>query len=83
AARAHAALQAGCDMVLVCNDRPGAVQVAEALERHQDPVAHTRMARMHGKHPVALEALHAEPRWEQAVAAVQGYEEEPELNLEA
>ena len=83
AARAHAALQAGCDMVLVCNDRPGAVQVAEALERHQDPVAHTRMARMHGKHPVALEALHAEPRWEQAVVAVQGYEEEPELDLEA
>ncbi|MGB5539561.1 MAG: beta-N-acetylhexosaminidase [Gammaproteobacteria bacterium] len=83
AARAHAALQAGCDMVLVCNDRPGAVQVAEALECHQDPVAHTRMARMHGKHPVTPEALHAEPRWEQAVAAVQGYEAEPELDLEA
>ncbi len=83
AARAHAALAAGCDMVLVCNDRTGAVQVAAALERSQDPVAHTRMARLHGKHPVTLEALHADPRWEQAVAAVQGYEDMPELDLEA
>jgi beta-N-acetylhexosaminidase len=83
AARAHAALEAGCDMVLVCNDRAGAVQVAEALEGYQDPVAHTRIARLHGRHPIAHETLHADPRWEQAVAAVKGYEEMPELDLEA
>lgn len=82
-ARAHAALEAGCDMVLVCNDRAAAVQVAEALERHQNPVAHTRMARLHGKHPVTRDALLADPRWEQAVAAVRGYEDMPELDLEA
>lgn len=81
--RAHAALAAGCDMVLVCNDRPGAEQVAGALAGHHDPVAHTRMARMHGKHPVTPAALCADPRWEQAVAAVRGYEEEPELDLDA
>jgi beta-N-acetylhexosaminidase len=83
AARAHAALEAGCDMVLVCNDRAGAEQVAGALERHRDPVAHTRMARMHGRHPLAPETLRADPRWEQAVAAVRGYEEAPELDLDA
>jgi beta-N-acetylhexosaminidase len=70
-------------MVLVCNDRAGAVQAAEALENYRDPVAHTRLARMHGRHPVTSEVLHADPRWSQAVAAVQGYEEEPELDLEA
>ncbi|MEZ5540588.1 MAG: beta-N-acetylhexosaminidase [Pseudomonadota bacterium] len=83
AARAHAALEAGCDMVLVCNDRPGAVQVAEALAGYQDPVAHTRIARMHGKHPLTRAALMADPRWEQAVVAVRGYEEAPELDLDA
>lgn len=81
-ARAHASLQAGCDMVLVCNDRGQAQRVAEALADYQNPVAHTRMARMHGRAAVSLDELHADPRWEQAVAAVKGYEESPELDLD-
>lgn len=30
--RAHAALDAGCDMVLACNDRAGAIEVVEAVQ---------------------------------------------------
>jgi len=30
--RAYAALEAGCDMVLACNDRAGAIQVIEAVQ---------------------------------------------------
>ncbi|MEX1222312.1 MAG: beta-N-acetylhexosaminidase [Idiomarina sp.] len=30
--RAHAALEAGCDMVLACNDRQGAIEVIEAVQ---------------------------------------------------
>ncbi|MGD8312914.1 MAG: beta-N-acetylhexosaminidase [Gammaproteobacteria bacterium] len=80
-ARARAALEAGCDMVLVCNAREQAAQVAEALVEYANPVAHSRMVRMHGRQAASLGELHAAPRWEQAVTAVKGYEENPELDL--
>ncbi|MDX1697053.1 MAG: beta-N-acetylhexosaminidase [Thiohalobacterales bacterium] len=80
--RAYAALEAGCDMVLVCNQRDEAARVADALAGYQNPVAHTRIARMHGRHPLDWQVLHADPRWEQAVAAVRGYEDSPELDLD-
>ncbi len=82
AARARVSIHAGCDMVLVCNHREHAVAVVEALQHHTDPVVRTRMARMHGRHPVDWDELQHDPRWEQAVAAVKGYEELPELDLQ-
>jgi beta-N-acetylhexosaminidase len=47
AERAKAALAAGCDMVLVCNDRGAAVAVAEALTDYSEPVGQLRLARLH------------------------------------
>jgi beta-N-acetylhexosaminidase len=81
-ARTQVALEAGCDMVLVCNNRDAAGYVAESLTAYENPVAHTRMLRMHGRHPPDIKTLHDDPRWEQAVAAVKGYEETPELDLD-
>jgi beta-N-acetylhexosaminidase len=69
-------------MVLVCNDRNAAGFVAESLAGYENPVAHTRMMRMHGRHPIDIQSLHNDPRWEQAVTAVKGYEESPELDLD-
>ena len=42
----------------------------------------TRMMRMHGRHPVDIQTLKKDPRWQQAVAAVKGYEANPELDLD-
>ena len=47
--RAAAALEAGCDMILLCNDRPAAEAVVEGLEQTDRPVAAARLMRMHGR----------------------------------
>jgi len=52
-----------------------------AIGDYINPVTHSRLVRMHGHPTRGLKALMSEPRWEQAVAAVQGYEEMPELDL--
>jgi beta-N-acetylhexosaminidase len=80
--RAHAALQAGCDMVLVCNHRDGAEQVLSALADHSDPASQMRLVRMHGRHPVSRDEVHLDPRWRTALDAIAEYEEAPLLSLE-
>lgn len=68
AGRARAALAAGCDMVLVCNNPDGAQEVLDELRGYHDPVAQSRMARLHGRPARSLERLREDPRWHKAVA---------------
>jgi beta-N-acetylhexosaminidase len=77
--RACAAVAAGCDMVLACNNRAGALEVLEALANHEDPAAHLRMLRMHGRHELTWDALHLHPRWHEAVTALTPPEQEGDL----
>jgi beta-N-acetylhexosaminidase len=51
AARARVALEAGCDMVLVCNDPAGADLVLDGLQPAPHPELARRMARMEGRTP--------------------------------
>lgn len=68
--RALAALAAGCDMVLACNNRPGALQVLDALQGYEDPVGHLRMLRMHCRGSLSRQEVHEDPRWPRAVQAL-------------
>lgn len=68
AERARAALQAGCDMVLVCNNRSGALEVLDALRDYSDPVALSRLARLHGRPSRSMAGLGKDRRWRAAVA---------------
>ncbi len=77
--RAGAALGAGCDMVLICNHRAGAVEVLEQLEGFDDPVAHLRLARMHGRHDLSRQHLHATSKWRRAVVTLEKYQDNPSL----
>jgi beta-N-acetylhexosaminidase len=47
--RAHAALDAGCDMVLACNIRQTAIEVLDGLQNYRNPAAQMRLVRLHGK----------------------------------
>jgi beta-N-acetylhexosaminidase len=61
AERAAAALDAGCDMLLVCNDRAAAREVVEWLgDRPPQPLSLARLIRMHGRAHDVEEALKGE-----------------------
>ncbi len=67
AQRAHAAIAAGCDMVLACNNRAGAVEVLDALNGYDEPASQLRLLRMHGRKAIDRDAMHLDPRWHQTV----------------
>lgn len=80
--RARAALQAGCDMVLVCNSPAGRNQVLDGLSDLDSPVSHLRLTRMHGKPTLEWEALHESVQWRKAVELVRAYEPSPLLDMD-
>lgn len=79
--RARAALAAGCDMVLVCNDQSGAAQVLHSLAGYADPVAQSRIARIHGRGQRDWPHLRADARWHEAVHRLAAAEAAPDRDL--
>jgi beta-N-acetylhexosaminidase len=80
--RARAALSAGCDMVLICNNQPAAIEVLQALQPEPRPVSQTRLIRMHAVHDAKpLAKLQQGDRWKNIVADVSSLERAPELDL--
>ena len=49
--RAYSALNAGCDMVLVCNNQTAAGALLDELKVNADPASQTRLMRMRGAGP--------------------------------
>ncbi len=79
--RAEAALEAGCDMVLLCNDLAEIPAVVDHLEGYRNPAAQLRLARLHGRGRVDRIHLRLEPTWQEALQAVAECERPDELNL--
>ena len=80
--RAKAALAAGCDMILVCNNREGALSVLDALDEYNEPAAQMRLIRMHGRNQVTREKLHLDGRWPRALHALSTFDEHPAMDLD-
>jgi beta-N-acetylhexosaminidase len=80
--RARLSLKAGCDVVLVCNDRPAAAAVIEALGDWYEPAAHLRLARLRGRGDYTA-PVRETPEWRRAEALVREFEDgRPRLVLE-
>jgi len=71
--RAQAALAAGCDMALLCNDPEGADTLLDGLKYSMPAVSLARLARMHGK-PASggMVKLREDSRYASALHAIGG-----------
>lgn len=82
--RAVRALEAGCDMVLICNDRGAAESVLEVLgDGAADPLRAARLARLHGRGgEPSMDALARRSRHAQACRALAAISGAPEFDLD-
>ena len=81
--RARGALDAGCDMVLVCNDRPAASATVASLREFSNPTSLVRLARLHGTGQVLRETLVSSDEWQAASERVERWTDRPVLDLDA
>jgi beta-N-acetylhexosaminidase len=79
--RAEAALDAGCDMVLVCNKPESVIQVIDGLKVKDDALRHMRLVRLHGRHGMERDELFASQQWKDAAKTVLSYAPDPEREL--
>jgi beta-N-acetylhexosaminidase len=83
AERARLSLNAGCDMILVCNDRDAAHQAVDALNDYSNPLSLVRLARLHGTGQMLRESLLASEEWQEANTLFAKWSARPELELNA
>ena len=85
--RARLALVAGCDMLLVCNDRRAVQQLLDGLDVAPAPVSSLRVARLHGRGAAggmaARADLLASAEWRRCSTALEDCRSAPpELSLD-
>lgn len=80
--RARTALEAGCDMILVCNNPQAATEVLNDLEDYRNPVSQARLVRMHGKGRIAAEQLRENPRWRSTLELISRIQGDTSMDLD-
>lgn len=68
--RAEAAMEAGCDMMLVCNNRKGAVEVIDNANIKQDDTSSKRLESMQGRSFMNRSALLDSKQWVETADAM-------------
>lgn len=80
--RAMAALEAGCDMALVCNHLQGAIEAAEYISGYSNPTSQLRLVRMHGEAMMDWTQLRSDARWQKISEEVTALNESPEMEMD-
>jgi len=83
AQRARLALAAGCDMILVCNDRDTAHEAVDALNDYSNPLSLVRLVRLHGTGAMSRESMLVSEQWQEASSLFTHWSTRPELQLDA
>jgi beta-N-acetylhexosaminidase len=81
--RSRRALDAGSDMVLICNSRPSVVTVLDKLKVEASPASAVRLVRMRGRDGMRRDTLEASAEWQQSRALLARCSAAPSLNLDA
>jgi beta-N-acetylhexosaminidase len=81
--RARQALSAGCDMLPLCNDRPGVEALLRRLDVDPEPASQMRLVRLHGRDGKTREQLKTTPEWTISQEMLARCAAAPALNLEA
>lgn len=71
--RAEAAMEAGCDMILVCNNRKGAIEVIDNAKINQSEQSAKRLNRMKGQSFMNRSALLESKRWAETVEEITAF----------
>jgi beta-N-acetylhexosaminidase len=82
-ARATAALDAGCDVLPVCNNRASVAKLLDELEFEVEPTAHLRLVRMRGRAAPERDALFAGDAWRASQDLLARSTAAPKLKLTA
>jgi beta-N-acetylhexosaminidase len=83
AARARLSLDAGCDMILVCNNRDAAHEAVDALNDYTNPLSLVRLARLHGTGQQLRETLLASDEWQAINERLHHLNDRPDFHLDA
>ena len=81
-ARARHCLDAGADMVIICNAPEEARRMAEGLGDRIEPASALRLARLHGSGGITFDALRRLARWQSARRLVERIDIEPFLDMD-
>ena len=74
--RAFRALQAGCDMVLICNNRAAAIEIINGRNYHTNLISQIRYTQMQGRKKIGFDDLKYDSKWKKYVSYLQEHTEE-------